>query len=108
MATLFLNVSFSADRDLITGSDMAIFFSKSKSIPETNKDSPKAYKKSPLAKIKQRKRRSKYDLQHVLAQAFEYEATLHRWTTSPSEDLSHPWRAPHEPSKQLRQHRPRR
>ena len=45
METLFLSISFSVDRDLITNSDVAIFFSKSKSFLETDKNSPKAYEK---------------------------------------------------------------
>ena len=52
METLLLSVSFLAERDLTIGSDEATFFSKSKSFLETNKDSPKAYKKSPLAEVK--------------------------------------------------------
>ena len=51
MATLFLNVSFLADKELNRGPDVATFFSKSKNFPETNKDSPKAYKEPPLAEI---------------------------------------------------------
>ena len=52
MATLLLNISFSTDKDLIKGSNVATFFSKSKNFPETNRDSPKAYREPSLAKIK--------------------------------------------------------
>ena len=57
MATLFLNVSFLAEKDLIIGSDVATLFSKSRSFPKTNKDFPKAYKKSLLAKEKKKKKK---------------------------------------------------
>ena len=52
IATLFLNVSFSVDKDLTKGSDVATFFSKSKSFLETNKDSPKPTEKFSLSKSK--------------------------------------------------------
>jgi len=56
MTTLFLNVSFLVDKDLIKGSDKAISFSKSKNFPETNRDSPKAYR-AILSKNKVKKKK---------------------------------------------------
>jgi len=41
--TLFFSISFLAEKDLIISSTVDTFFSKSKSFPEMNKDSPKAY-----------------------------------------------------------------
>ena len=52
IATLFLSVSFSSNKDLTKGSDVATFFSKSKSFPETNRDSPKHTKKFSLSRSK--------------------------------------------------------
>ena len=40
---MFFSVSFSAGKDLIIGLVVATFFSKSRSFPEMNKDSLKAY-----------------------------------------------------------------
>jgi len=71
IATLFLSVSFSVDKYLTKGSDVATFFSKSKSLPEMNRDSPKGYKRFfPLPEVKQRERRSKKQLATLTCTSF--------------------------------------
>ena len=84
ITTLFLSISFSADKDLTKGSDVATFFSKSKSFPKMNRDSPKAYKEIFSQQKKSKKKKKRDEQQHIPTQAFACETTSPHWMTSPS------------------------